>query len=711
MRQARSGTIRFLQVLMIGSVALPIVLFVYASWLNYNATFQAADERVDRSLTILQENAADIFRSSELLLIAANRLVAGHSDDEIRANEKTYHDALVEIVEPLRAIHSVWVFAADGVPLVSSQYYPVPRNFSNTDRDYFQAQVERDAGTFIGGVVAPKVPGQEIYTVSRRRPGAGFTGVSAVAIKVNVTQAFYKAIGSAPGSYFALLRADGLFLARYPAPVAIGLRLTAQSTTMQSIAQNAQSGINSLTSQTDAVPRRLGYRKLPDYPIYLLAGVDRNAILDEWLRLMGSHLIFGVPATAIMFIAIQYGLRRTRRLYREAAAREDAEGALRQAQKMETIGQLTGGVAHDFNNLLTIVIGNIESAKRALAQGVQDAAGRAARALDNAAQGAQRAANLTQRLLAFSRQQPLQPAVVNVNAIATASAPLLRRALGESYELEVVCAAGVWNVEVDASQLDVSLLNLVINARDSLGERGKVTLETGNVHLDEAYCARHPGLKPGQYVLLSITDNGSGMDAETLARAFDPFFTTKPAGRGTGLGLSQVYGFVKQSGGHVTIYSEVGQGTTVKMYFPRAYREAEEVRKTAEVPATMTGNREAILVVEDDEELRRYVSETLADLNYDVTDAANGDEALKIVERGERAFAALLTDVVMPGLNGRQLADKVTALSPETKVIYMTGYSRNAIIHHGRLDPGLNLLQKPFSRADLATHISRLFHS
>jgi len=708
MQTAQVGTIRFLRLLMVGSVALPVILFAYASWLNYNATFRSADERIDRSLTIVQENAANLFQSTDLLLAAANELAGGRPDDDIRAHEQEVHDSLQRLATPLQDIHSVWIFAADGRPLVSSNIYPVPQSFANTDRDYFKAQLERDAGIYVGAVVPPKVAGPAIFSVSRRRPGGTFNGVVAVAIRPADTESFYHAIGTAPGSYYALLREDGVFLARFPAPAKLGLSLDKNSTTMKSIAANPAGGINSLVSQTDAVKRRLGYRKLPGYPIYLLAGLDRDAILNEWLRLMASHLIFGVPATAIMFSAIFYAMIRTQRLYREAAKRATAEAALHQAQKMEAIGQLTGGVAHDFNNLLTIVIGNLDMAKRALDRGVDSAIGRASQAVDNALQGARRAANLTQRLLAFSRQQPLEPAVLDVNAAVKEALTLLRRALGENYELEVVCGAGAWNIEVDPAQLDVSLVNLVVNARDAIEEGGKVTIETGNAFLDDNYCRAHAELKPGQYAMIAVSDTGSGMTPDVLARAFEPFFTTKSAGRGTGLGLSQVYGFVKQSGGHITIYSEPGHGTAVKMYFPRAYRAADQIDKPAQAK-TLLGSGQRVLVVEDDDDLRKYVTDTLRDLNYDVAEAANGEEALKAVEGEGKRFDALLTDVVMPGLNGRQLADRITALSPATRVIYMTGYSRNAIIHHGRLDPGLKLLQKPFSRADLAAHIGGLW--
>ena len=329
MKVARAGTVSFLRWLMIASVALPFVLFAYASWLNYHATYRAADERIDRSLTIVQENAVNVFDSAELLIAGANTVAAGLTDDQIRLREPEIHEQLAALTKPLKGTQAVWLFAADGSPLVSSDIFPMPRNFVNTDRDYFRAHVERDAGLYVGAVVPPKVPGKEIFVAARRRPGAQFRGVTAVAIRPSNTEAFYRAIGSAPGSYYALIREDGAFLARYPEPTERGLKLNSASTTMKSIAANPEAGINSLTSQTDTVKRRLGYRKVPKYPVYALAAVDEQVILDQWLATMASHLVFGVPATAFILSALYFGLLRTRRLHQEAEARENAEATLR----------------------------------------------------------------------------------------------------------------------------------------------------------------------------------------------------------------------------------------------------------------------------------------------------------------------------------------------------------------------------------------------
>src|SRR5215470_8258159 len=416
---------------------------------------------------------------------------------------------------------------------------------------------------------------------------------------------------------------------------------------------------------------------------------------------MASHLIFGIPATLFLFGLVLLTMRRTQDFYAETERRELAEQALRQSQKMEAVGQLTGGVAHDFNNLLTIIIGNLGIAKR----GVVEA--RAERALNNALVGADRAAQLTQRLLAFSRRQPLNPRFLDINKLIVAISDLLTRTLGGNIVLETISGAGLWRVEVDASEMESTLLNLALNARDAMSEGGKLTIETSNAYLDEAYCREHEGIVPGQYVLVAVSDGGAGMSAETIDRAFEPFFTTKEAGKGTGLGLSQVYGFMKQSGGHVKIYSESGEGTTIKLYLPR--REGDEVVVSGDDLNAERGGGETILIVEDDDGVRQYASEILRDLNYQVIEAKDSATALRLLD-ADKKFDLLLTDVVLPGKNGRELANEVERRRPGTKIIFMTGYSRNAIVHQGRLDPGIELIPKPLTERVLARKIRQLLN-
>ena len=384
----------------------------------------------------------------------------------------------------------------------------------------------------------------------------------------------------------------------------------------------------------------------------------------------------------------------------EAEQRREAQELFRHAQKMEAIGQLTGGVAHDFNNLLMVISGNLDVARRALAQGARE---RVNRALESAYEGAERATTLTARLLAFARKQPFDTKVINVNHVISGMADFFRRTLGETIDLEIVTGAGLWRTETDAHQLEAAMLNLVVNARDAMPNGGRLTIETGNAYVDDDYARSAGDLNPGQYIVIAVTDNGVGMDRETADRAFEPFFSTKETGHGTGLGLSQVYGFAKQSRGFAKIYSEPRNGTTVKLYLPRV---EGVIPKTPPSQVLndweMRGEGETILVVEDDDAVRRHIVETLVELGYEVLEAKGADEAVRLFQEHEKKAALLLTDVVMPEMNGRALSEQLLLKQPALKVLFMTGYSRNAIVHQGRLDPGVELLQKPFTQKALA---------
>ena len=389
------------------------------------------------------------------------------------------------------------------------------------------------------------------------------------------------------------------------------------------------------------------------------------------------------------------------RVAEEIDQRMQSEEALRQLQKMETVGQLTGGIAHDFNNLLQIIAGNLDILRRTIpADSV-----RLLRPVENAIRGADRAAILTQRLLAFSRRQPLSPKVIDPNKLVSGMSEMLHRTLGETYSVETVLGSGLWKVEVDPNQLETALLNLAVNARDAMPGGGKLTIETANTHLDRAYAEINSGAIPGQYVVLCVSDTGSGMDRETVERAFEPFFTTKGVGKGTGLGLSMVYGFVKQSGGHLKIYSEEGEGTTVKIYLPRHLGSVPDTENGEQDERVPGGDPSAtILVCEDDDDVRALSVESLRGLGYTVVEAVDGEAALRLLQ-GDMPVDLLFTDVVLPGMTGAVLAKKARELRPDLKVLFTTGYARNAIVHHGRLDPGVELLSKPFTYTDLAIRI------
>lgn len=394
------------------------------------------------------------------------------------------------------------------------------------------------------------------------------------------------------------------------------------------------------------------------------------------------------------------------RLETEIEEREKAQDALRQAQKMEAVGQLTGGVAHDFNNLLQVITGNLDVLRHRVSDD------NARRLMGAALRGAERAAALTQRLLAFSRRQPLDPRPIDINQLVAGMSDMLHRTLGETIRVETVLAGGAWRAYADANQLESALLNLAVNARDAMPEGGRLTIETANTFLDDQYARSHEGVQPGQYVGVAVTDTGTGMSKETLARVFEPFFTTKEAGRGSGLGLSQVFGFMQQSGGHITIYSEVGEGTTVRLYLPRHIGTGTAAESAVEArPEVDAATDQIVLVVEDDEDVRTNTVMMVEELGYRVLEASDGMAALRVLEQ-HSGVRLLFTDVGLPGgLNGRQLADKAREIRPEIAVLFTSGYARNAVVHNGRLDPGVEMIGKPFTFSALAAKLHKVLQA
>jgi PAS domain S-box-containing protein len=385
--------------------------------------------------------------------------------------------------------------------------------------------------------------------------------------------------------------------------------------------------------------------------------------------------------------------------------RKRTESQIQQIQRLETIGQLTGGVAHDFNNLLMAMQVNVEMLKE-LVQHDAEGTDFANAALNSVARGAE----LTRRLLAFSRRQPLQPKVIDMNRLVGETVIILRRTLGEQITIDMPLGKDIWPVEVDRAQLENVILNLAVNARDAMPTGGRLTIETANTQLDEHYVAAHGELEAGDYVMLAITDTGEGMTPEVLARAFEPFFTTKDVGRGSGLGLSMTYGFVKQSGGHVKIYSEPGQGTTIKLYFPRVRMKVPQDERPKPAQAAKTG-RETILLVEDDAGVRETVTVLLRSLGYQVLVAEDGPEAMRLVDDGAKPDL-LLADIVLPlGMTGKQVSEQVLKQVPGCRTLFMSGYTENAIVHDGRLDEGVVLLSKPFPRAQLAEKLREVLDS
>jgi len=442
---------------------------------------------------------------------------------------------------------------------------------------------------------------------------------------------------------------------------------------------------------------------------------ERQASADRFGHLLQIGSAAGVIAIFAVGLLVLLMIRRSFRvlgrahdqlvatnheLVEQIHQREEAESRLRQVQKMEAIGQLTGGIAHDFNNMLGVISASLQLMQRRIERKEYTID----RFMDAATKAVERAAALTHRLLAFARQQPLSPQPLDANRMIANMSDLLRSTLGEQVRIEAVSAAGLWSTKVDSHQLENAILNVAINGRDAMKEGGKLTVETANAYLDESYARQHTEVAAGQHVMIAVTDTGTGMPPDVIARAFDPFFTTKPTGAGTGLGLSQVFGFVKQSKGHIKIYSEIGSGTAVKIYLPRFQGESEETTETETARVRSGSFTEVILVVEDEPLMRRLAVDALRELGYTVCEAESAANALKIVD--ERSDIVLLfTDVVMPDMNGKKLADEALRRRPGLKVLFTTGYTPNAVVHGGVLDAGAQFITKPFTVEQLGDKV------
>ena len=680
--------IRPLQVLLAAAIATPILLFGGAAWLNYRSTTAAAQESIRRLADLAAQQAQTVFQTDAF---AADRIAdhtATMSWDQI-AQSPELSQFLKQIKMRLPQAAAIRLVAPDGRIVATDGEFPVRAVVAGPQPD-FRADRQGMETLLVSPVVRNKLDGQFEFIVARPKPDrAAPGGLIEIVMNPAYFARFYAALAEEHDSRTSLVRDDGVLLARDPLPDG-PVRLAADSPQMKAIHGDPVFGTFSDLDAADGAERMFAYERVGDFPIYVFASKDWSAIVAAWARYMASHLIYGIPVTLSLIAATLIALRRTREMAGEAERRADLEEQYRQAQKMEAIGQLTGGVAHDFNNLLTVILGSLEQLERLVP------ADPARRLIQAAMRGAERGARLTQSLLSFARRQSLRPETVNLNRVIKDFGDLLRGAAGDRVQVQFLLSPTLDPCRVDPAQFQAALLNLVVNARDAMPESGgRVSIETDSVVLDAAI-----GVAPGRYVRVAVNDTGRGMPPAVVERAFEPFYTTKEVGKGSGLGLSQVYGFVKQSGGHIELSSESGVGTTVRLCLPRADEMPAENAEAA--VRTAAAKAETVLVVEDDSELRAMVADNLRALGYRVLTAANAPAALAVAEREPR-IDLLFSDYSMPfGMLGDELARRVRRIKPGLKVLLTSGY---AVASPEIAGIDINLLQKPYRPDELARAI------
>ncbi|MCK1709943.1 MULTISPECIES: hybrid sensor histidine kinase/response regulator [unclassified Bradyrhizobium] len=704
MQGAQRNSLRLLQWMMAASLALPIALFAIASTISYTSTNDIADREIERSLDVAHEHALKVFETIDRSLAELNEVVRGLPDEIIRSREPALHRRLKRLTDSLPQLKSAWIFDAGGKSLVNSLVSPPPE-LSFADRDYFYAHIDQNIGTFIGASLTPRPPyqGARFFGMSRRRDSddGSFIGVIQASVLPEYFESFYTRIGSAAGSFFAMGRADGEVLAHFPR-LDGKLRLDPGGPVGRDIAANPEHGLITVAWPSDGIERRIGYRRIAEYPIYVSAGLETSAIRARWFVTMGQHLVFGVPATALLFLLLALAFRRTQHLQAEAARRREAEEALKHSQRLEALGQLTGGVAHDFNNLLTVIRASVDLLNRP-----QLSEERRQRYITAIADAVARAAKLTSQLLAFARRQTLKPEVFDVGERLQSLHDMLATLLGPAIEIAIRLPAEPCLVNADAGQFETALINMATNARDAMQGKGRITfaVQAATAVPDTlAHLTGSQNLSKLGFVSVAVSDTGVGIPAGRIGRVFEPFFTTKQVGRGTGLGLSQVFGFARQSGGEVTVESEVGQGSTFSLYLPRAAPDLLPQRLAPNTAPAVAGSGMSVLVVEDDIELANFAADGLTEIGYSVTLVDNATDALAELVVDTDRFDVVFSDIVMPGMTGLDLARAIRDRGIGVPMVLTTGYSE-ALSQNGSL--GFDVVQKPYAIDELSRVLYR----
>ena len=707
MKTAQRNSLRLLQWMMVASLALPLALFALASAVSWVSIQQTADREIERSLDVAHEHALKVFETIDRTLSEIAEIIRGIPDAGIVSREETLHQRLKQLADSLPQVKSAWIFDARGRAIVNSLVVPAP-DVDFSDRNYFKVHVDREIGIYIGEALKPRPPyqGAAFFGVSRRRTNedGSFGGVIQASVLPEYFENFYTRIGREPGSFFAFGLADGAVLAHFPASDR-DIRIDGDGPIASRFSADPRDGLFTATSPTDGIERRLGYQRLAEYPIYVAAGLETSAIRARWLSTMGQHLIFGAPATALLFVLLASALQRTRRLYLEADRRLEAEEALKHGQRLEALGQLTGGVAHDFNNLLTVIRASVDLLRRP-----DLPEPKRLRYIEAISDTVTRAARLTSQLLAFARRQTLKPELFDVGHNVRMLGEMIGTLIGPRIEIVITAPDQPCFISADASQFETAIINMAVNARDAMDAaegRGRLTITVRTADaLPHAVAPSHPHApNPLGYVAVAVADTGVGIPTDQFERIFEPFFTTKQVGQGTGLGLSQVFGFAKQSGGEVVVASDVGQGSTFTLYLPRAPG-ADITPQIAEKDAPpIDGRGMTVLVVEDNPEIGRFAADALAGLGYVAELVGDATRALDELAADADRFDVVFTDVVMPGMTGVELAQEIHRRYPNLPVVLTSGYS-HVLSEHG--SAGYELLQKPYSIERVARVLNQL---
>jgi two-component system, NtrC family, sensor kinase len=711
MFRSQSLLLKLIRAMLVASIVAPAGVFGLFAWHSHNQITHAAQDRAYRLAAVVEEHSLKVFETIGLVLHVADEKLRG-VDRETLATSKPLWDELRKLEQSSEQVASIFVVDRDGFGPFTTRVFQSPLvDFS--DRDYYYEQRRADHGLYVGQSYIGKISKDPIFNFSIRRTGEDgrFDGVIGASAFVTYFEQYYRSIGI-PEDHFAvaLVRDDGNILVRYPS-LATGnsSKIPYDSPFMENLSA-AESGTFFARSPFNGLDRLYGHVKVRGFPVHAVYGIDERTITADWLSTIFQAAVLAVAVGLCLFVTAWFALKRakqeglamqrltqtTRRLEQEIEKRERAEASLLQTQRLEAVGQLTGGIAHDFNNLLTVIAGNLDLADR------RNDLTAIRRLLKSIRYASDRAANLTRQLLAFSRRHMLNPKAVDLNAALERTRVLIEHCVPENIVLEFDLSTELYPVRIDVSEFEAAVLNLVVNARDAMPNGGRLKFVTRESPFP-ATAPREQGDKPGRAIELRIEDTGYGMPPETLARVYEPFFTTKEVGKGTGLGLSQVYGFAKQSGGSVSIESEVGRGTRVSIFLPRsADLIAEDGNPLAAMPKL--ARPATILVVEDDAEVRKTSVAMLQDLGHQILIARNGAEALALVRAGD-AIDILFTDVVMPGgMSGIELAKQAVVECPALEVLITTGYPG----HVELLRNEFAVLPKPFTRLDLELLIRSL---